>query len=225
MKIVVFAPHPDDEIYGCGGSILKWMDEGHDVHLIYISDNSAIIEWAKKYGRFIETEENKNLTKEDISIIGLREAKEAAKFLGVPEDKVHLFEFPDSHVKDYVDRGVELAKPIVKDTDRVVIPSTNNEHLDHQATYNIAIKAAQELNLKDLEFYVYTLHTPLRAEGVQLVKIKIGDLRFKLYEALKIYKSQFWDNEMFRNSLWVKGKRRERFGYYKFEDIGKFYNF
>ncbi len=28
MKIVIFAPHPDDEIYGCSGSILKWMEEG-----------------------------------------------------------------------------------------------------------------------------------------------------------------------------------------------------
>jgi len=28
MKIVVFAPHPDVEIFECGGSILKWMDKG-----------------------------------------------------------------------------------------------------------------------------------------------------------------------------------------------------
>ncbi|GAH34396.1 unnamed protein product, partial [marine sediment metagenome] len=39
MKIVVFAPHPDDEIFGCGGSILKWMDEGYDVHIVYVTDN------------------------------------------------------------------------------------------------------------------------------------------------------------------------------------------
>jgi LmbE family N-acetylglucosaminyl deacetylase len=225
VKIIVFAPHPDDEIYGCGGSILKWIDESHEVHLIYISDNSAIINWAKKRGTFIETEENKNLTEEDLSVIGLQEAKEAAKFLGIPKERVHLFEFPDSRVKAYINKGVEIAKTIVKNADRFVIPSANNEHPDHQATYDIAVKVAQELNLKNLEFYVYALYNPLRAEGEHLIKIKIGDLRFKLYDALKIYKSQFWDKEMYRNSLWVKGKRRERFGYYKLSHVGKFYNF
>ncbi|MCK4781167.1 MAG: PIG-L family deacetylase, partial [Candidatus Lokiarchaeota archaeon] len=47
MKIVVFAPHPDDEIFGCGGSILKWMDEGHDVHIVYVTDNCVLITWGK----------------------------------------------------------------------------------------------------------------------------------------------------------------------------------
>ncbi|MBA7660754.1 hypothetical protein ES703_68760 [subsurface metagenome] len=88
-----------------------------------------------------------------------------------------------------------------------------------------AIKVAQELNLQNLVFYVFALYNPLKAEGEHLVKIKMGDLRQKLYDGLQIYKSQFWSKEMSRNSLWVKGKRRERFGYYKFEDIGKFYNF
>lgn len=225
MKIIVFSPHPDDEIFGCGGSILKWIEGDHDVHVIYISDNRATITWAKKHGNFIETEENKNLTEEEIARIGLQEAREAAKFLGLLEKKVHLFKFPDQKVKDYIDKGVQLAKPIVKDADRFVIPSANNEHTDHQATYEIAVRTAEELKLKNLEFFVYALHKPLRAEGEYLVKIKMGDLRLKLYEALQIYKSQFWDREMFRNSMWVKGKRRERFGYYKFEDIGKFYNF
>jgi len=225
MKIIVFSPHPDDEIFGCGGSILKWIEGDHDVHVIYISDNRAIITWAKKHGNFIETEKNKNLTEEQVVKIGLKEAREAARFLGFADNKIHLFGLPDSRVKDYIHKGVELAKPIVKDADRFVIPSANNEHPDHQATYEIAVRSAEELNLKNLEFYVYALYNPLRAEGEHLIKIKMGNLRLKLYDGLQIYKSQFWSKEMSRNSLWVKGKRRERFGYYKFEDIGKQYNF
>ncbi len=34
MKILIIAPHPDDEIIGCGGTILKKIEEGHDVHVI-----------------------------------------------------------------------------------------------------------------------------------------------------------------------------------------------
>lgn len=48
MKIVVFAPHPDDEIFGCGGSILKWMDEGNDVHIVYVTDNRGRVRWGMR---------------------------------------------------------------------------------------------------------------------------------------------------------------------------------
>jgi len=51
MKIIVFAPHPDDEIYGCGGSILKWMDEGHEVHIIYVTDNRVLISWGRAHDK------------------------------------------------------------------------------------------------------------------------------------------------------------------------------
>ena len=68
MKIVVFAPHPDDEIYGCGGSILKWMEEGHDVHIVYVTDNRVLITWGKEHNQLLEEEAKDyiNLSEEEI---------------------------------------------------------------------------------------------------------------------------------------------------------------
>jgi N-acetylglucosamine malate deacetylase 1 len=34
--VVVIAPHPDDDVIGCGGSIAKRVSEGSDVHLIVV---------------------------------------------------------------------------------------------------------------------------------------------------------------------------------------------
>ena len=56
MKIVVFAPHPDDEIYGAGGSILKWMEEGHDLHIVYVTDNRALITYGIQHDSIIVEE-------------------------------------------------------------------------------------------------------------------------------------------------------------------------
>jgi LmbE family N-acetylglucosaminyl deacetylase len=225
MKIVIFAPHPDDEVFGCGGSIIKWMDEGHEVHVIYISDNRATREWAKKGGKYIEDNEFKDHTEEQMAEIGIKEAIETAKFMGVPDENVHLFKFPDTKVEDYFSEGVELSTPIVKDADRVVIPSDHNNHPDHQATHDIVKRVAQELNLENLEFFIYCNYNPLKVPKEKLVKVRIGDLRHNLYDALQIYRSQFVDEDMYQNSAAIKERRTERFGVFKFDDIGKYYNF
>ena len=120
---------------------------------------------------------------------------------------------------------MEKVKDFVKNTDRFVIPSANNNHPDHQATYDIAIRVAEELNLTKLEFYVYALYNPLNVQRENLIKIKLGDLRFKVYEALKLHKSEFYTKDMNWQSLAIRDRRRERFGVYKLDDKGKFDNF
>ena len=37
MKTIIIAPHPDDEILGCGGTILKRLEEGHEVACLITS--------------------------------------------------------------------------------------------------------------------------------------------------------------------------------------------
>lgn len=224
MKIIIFAPHPDDEVFGAGGSILKWLEEGHDIHIIWTTDGRAGYRKAKEKNELVDCEETR-ITEGQLAEIRLKEADATAEFLGVKEENRHFLKFYDQELKNHIDKAVEKIKNIVKDADRFIIPSANNEHPDHQATYDIAIKVAQELKLDHLEFYVFAVYNPMRAEGEHLVKVKVGDLRFKAFEAIKLHNSEFYTKEMERNSLWVKGKRRDRFGYYNLKDVGKFYNF
>ena len=37
MKVLVIAPHPDDEILGVGGTMAKYIDEGHDVYVCIVT--------------------------------------------------------------------------------------------------------------------------------------------------------------------------------------------
>jgi len=227
MKIVVFAPHPDDEIYGCGGSILKWMEEGHDVHIIYVTDNRVLITWGKEHHQLIEEEAKDyiNLSEDEIGKIGLSEAEEVAKAFGFPNSNVQLFKFHDQDAINQLIKGIELSKEIIKDADRIVLPSDNNNHSDHQATHNIAKTAATELNLKDMEFYVYAIYNVMKAPMDKQVKIRMAEYRDKVYNIMSLYKTQLALKDTRLGWITLKRKRSERFGVFSLRDAGNFYNF
>lgn len=224
MKIVVFAPHPDDESYGAGGSILTWINEGHNVHIIWLTDSRAGYRKPRISGDLEDCEATR-ISEDELVKKRLAEADAAGEFLGVKKENRHFLKFFDQELRKHIEEAVDEIKDILEDADIFVIPSANNDHPDHQATYEIAVKAAEELNLKSLEFYVYALYNPLKAQDENLVKIRIGNLRFKVYDALKLHKSQFYTKDMKWQSLAIRDRRRERFGSFKLKDKNNFYNF
>ncbi len=220
----MFAPHPDDECYGAGGSILKWLEEGHEVHIIWFTDGRAGYRKARELGE-LEDREATRITEKELARRRVAEADAAGEFLGIKKENRHFLKFYDQELTNHINDAVEKIKDIVKDANRFVIPSAKNNHPDHQATHDIAIIVAEKLNLFNIEFYVFALYNPLEAQGENLVKIRIGNLRFKVYDALKLHKSEFYTKDMNWQSLAMRDRRRERFGLYKLKDKGKFYNF
>ena len=227
MKIVVFAPHPDDEIFSCAGSILKWLKEGHNVHIVYVTDNRALITWGKKNNEIIleEARDYLNLSDDQVGEIGLKEAKSVAKAFGFPNEAVHLFEFHDQDALNQISRGITLAKAIIYDADRIVIPSDNNNHPDHQATHTIAKEAAIKLNLVNTEFYVYAIYNIMKAPMEKQIKIRIAEYRDQIYNIMALYKTQLALKDTRMGWITLKRKRSERFGIFNLSDAGKSYNF
>lgn len=227
MKIVVFAPHPDDEIFGSGGSILKWLDEGHNIHLIYLTDNRALVKWGQRENQLLEecAQIYQDMTEDEIAQIALEEAKIVSKKLGLSEDHVHLFEFHDQGAMDKIQQGIELAMKIIPNSDRIVMPSDHNNHIDHQATHIIAKNSAQQLSLDRTEFYVYALYNILKAPRDKQVKIKVKKYRNKLYELMKCYKTQLCLKDTRIGWQTLKRRRSERFGVFKLTDMDNYENF
>ena len=46
--VLIIAPHPDDEILGLGGFILKLLDDGRKIHIIYLTDGENSGVWPDK---------------------------------------------------------------------------------------------------------------------------------------------------------------------------------
>ncbi len=55
-RVVVFSPHPDDDVISMGGTLIRLVDQGHNVHIAYqTSGNIAVFdEDALRFSEFVE---------------------------------------------------------------------------------------------------------------------------------------------------------------------------
>ena len=55
-RVIIFSPHPDDDVISMGGTFRKLVKQGHDVHVAYqVSGNIAVFDDdARKYGEFMK---------------------------------------------------------------------------------------------------------------------------------------------------------------------------
>jgi len=68
-RVIVFSPHPDDDVISMGGTFIRLADQGHDVHVAYqTSGNTAV--WDDDALRYIEFSldfaKSQNVNYEDI---------------------------------------------------------------------------------------------------------------------------------------------------------------
>ncbi len=116
-RVVIFSPHPDDDVISMGGTFIRLVEQGHDVHVAYqVSGNVAVhddvvlqnIETSKELGYVDHFEEVKALiaTKvkgepEPEALLALKgairraEAKAACRSIGLDEQShAHFLNLP-----------------------------------------------------------------------------------------------------------------------------------
>ena len=126
MRILIFAPHNDDEVLGVGGTIAKYAQQGHE---IFVCEVTAWLENMKV------TQELQNQAREAHDILGVKESI----FLNLPV--VHLKETA-THIKNkkFCD-VVEQIKPEI-----AFIPHIGDMHIDHAETAMAAMVALRPMS-------------------------------------------------------------------------------
>ncbi len=155
-RVIVFSPHPDDDVISMGGTLIRLVDHGHDVHVAYqTSGNIAVFdddvirfadfvtEYADQFEMenheagdllnsiktFIKNKEPGQVDSPEIQqikgLIRRGEAKSAARYCGVPEEKLHFLDMP------FYETGRVKKKPI-SDADVDIIENLLNEIKPHQ---------------------------------------------------------------------------------------------
>lgn len=125
LKIMVFAPHPDDELIGCGGSIAKHIKNGNEVIVVYMtSGDSGKIE----------------ISKSELALIREEEASKGAKILGIKE--VIFLRNPDGYLDTGKENLIKLMEIIrEKKPDVVYVTNKDEGHRDHRNTNELVMNA------------------------------------------------------------------------------------
>lgn len=119
-RLMVLAPHPDDETFGCGGLIARAASLGTAVRVLVLSDGAL-------YGDAVVRE---------------AECLRAARALGLDEAAVEFWRLPDRGLATRPDLAARLGEACRQWAPGVVMaPSPWEVHPDHLATCRAAMQA------------------------------------------------------------------------------------
>ena len=121
-RVVVVAPHPDDETFGAGATVHDLVQRGHEVRIVIVTDGAASHDRA------------------GLAVIRRREAVRAAELLGVTAPPQFL-DLPDGHVAGLRESLAARLRSCIEGSVLVIGPRSGDGHPDHEATAEALIEA------------------------------------------------------------------------------------
>jgi LmbE family N-acetylglucosaminyl deacetylase len=188
MRVLVVAPHPDDESIGCGGTLRLHVERGDRVDVVFLTSGELGLE---------------ELAPDAARKVREGEAEEAARVLGL--DRLTFLRHPDWFVGDAADAVQrDLVQLLERDPpDRLLSPHAGEAHPDHAAACRIVDRVCEVMG-SPFERARYEVWTPM-AEFDDVEDIS-GVFETKL-AAVRTYASQI---AKFRYDDGVDGLNRFR---------------
>lgn len=170
-KILVIAPHPDDECFGCGGSLVIHAGRGDPVKVIFLTDGSKA-DFSGKH------------RKEDYVEMREAEARRACEILGVSD--LEFWRNPDRGLEPD-DRNIDRLSVLLENyrPDLIYIPSPFEFHPDHRRAAEIVCRSAQKAGA-DCVIAFCEINTAIRVNAIVDITSAVERKR----KACEAYKSQ-----------------------------------
>jgi glucosamine-6-phosphate deaminase len=142
-KVIIFSPHPDDDIISMGGTFQRLHDQGHDVHVVYqTSGNIAVAD--DEALRFAEFVVDFNEKFESSNAKANKIYKEAVKFLKNKKDSE--LDIPAvREIKGLIRQGE------AKNTCRFVGIKKENAHFLHMPFYETGTIRKKPIGEEDIQ--------------------------------------------------------------------------
>lgn len=162
QSILIIAPHPDDEVIGMGGTLVKMKENGCNISVLYLTfgaDEQTRIEAAK-----------------------------SAQFIGYDCD---YFDFLpknipcDTKIFEQIARIINTQKP-----QTIFIPFLLDDHDDHRRASELLLEVFDQKLVQDfasMDIWAYQVYTTLPLNAV----VNITDVLDKKLKAIRCYQSRF----------------------------------
>lgn len=140
-KIVIIAPHPDDETIACAGTILDRLQHGISVHIVLMTDGRH--SHSACFGIL------KSPSPKEIAKIRAHEFNRVVAFLGVAAENITTFGFPDAALENHLSEATIAMQQVLMQKEQsiteIFYPSAYDTHPDHRAAYRITNNALATL--------------------------------------------------------------------------------
>ena len=185
-RVLVFAPHPDDEVFGCGGAIMRHVEHGTPVHVIVVSDGAFGVD-DDNAADYVQQRKNESI--------------QAAHTLGYGMPV--FWQYRDREIC-YGEKLVREILAAISETqaDLVYAPSVFEMHPDHRALGIAAVEAARRIG-NSFHLALYEVGVPLHPNQL----LDISDLAERKQKAMACFVSQ---NEKQRYDLDIAALNRYR---------------
>jgi LmbE family N-acetylglucosaminyl deacetylase len=192
QRLLVLAPHADDEVFGCGGTIAKMKDLGAQVYVIVVSVGDVL-----HYGAESEELVSGNTRNQEF--------EGAMKFLKVDDHEV-IFSDSERHLRldviprrdlvNYFERECKLSIDKVRPT-MIILPAASYNQ-DHEAVFRAGFTACRPHipDVKPFQKIVLSCDNPAISWSLEREKfhpnfyIDISDYLDKKIKAISFHKSQ-----------------------------------
>ena len=174
-RVLCVAPHPDDEVFGCGGLLAALVDHGCRVQTVILTCGGS------------GSDPTKRPSTDAQALMAQRreESSQAAKALGTPPPE--FLDFEDRSLRYGPALKAALAAAIQQHAPQLLLlPSLSEPHPDHQAAALAGLAAAREASPSLRTVLFYESGAPLHAN----VHFPIDAVAERKWQAVRCFTSQ-----------------------------------
>lgn len=174
QRVLILAPHVDDESIGAGAALLKHARNGDEITCAYITDGSA---------------SDTDLSRDAIVSLRKEEAQKIKEFIGLKE--IIFLDEQDGKVSSnqiLADKIYEILDRVNPDV--IYAPFIIDGHKDHVETTKSLLYALEQYNTDFSNIYLYEINCPIMPEIINIINILDIELFEKKNELLSKFESQ-----------------------------------
>jgi len=145
-RVIIVAPHPDDEVLGAGGLIQAALSSDVSVDVVAVTDG----EGSHPHSRATRAI--------DLATVRSRESYVALRRLGWDEPRITSLHLPDGKVADRRTELDEALSKMVRAGDLLVAPWRRDGHPDHDACGESALAVGRAVGAMAIGYLVWAWH-------------------------------------------------------------------